>query len=117
MDTDAALRFAGEWVAAWNAHDIERVLSHYADDFEMTSPFIVSITGEPAGRLKGKAVVRAYWQAALTRMPDLHFELETVYASMESVAIGYRSGQRRATEVFFFNEDGKVGRAVAHYAV
>jgi uncharacterized protein (TIGR02246 family) len=26
-----------EWVAAWNSHDLERVLALYAEDSEMTS--------------------------------------------------------------------------------
>ena len=67
--------FSREWIAAWNAHDIERVLSHYADDFELASPFIVQIAGVPEGRLVGKAAVRAYWAEALRRMPDLLFRL------------------------------------------
>jgi ketosteroid isomerase-like protein len=29
MSPDFAERFANEWVAAWNARDLERVLSHY----------------------------------------------------------------------------------------
>src|ERR1700723_3107179 len=37
MTSELALRFA-EWIAAWNAHDLPRILSHYADDFEMSSP-------------------------------------------------------------------------------
>lgn len=29
-----AQHFAAEWIAAWNALNLERVLSHYSDDFE-----------------------------------------------------------------------------------
>jgi len=29
--------FAREWIAGWNAHDVDHILEHYADDFEMTS--------------------------------------------------------------------------------
>ena len=54
IDRDWAEAFAREWVDAWNAHDIERILSHYTDDFEMTSPLIVERTLSPNGRLKGK---------------------------------------------------------------
>ena len=32
MTREEALGFAREWVAAWNAHDLGRILSHYADD-------------------------------------------------------------------------------------
>ena len=111
-----AASFATEWIAAWNAHDLPRVLSHYTDDFEMSSPFIVEIAGEPSGCLRGKEKVRAYWQAALKRDPGLHFELPGVFTGAGSVVLHYRrnSGQP-AAEVFFFNEPGLVYRAAAHY--
>lgn len=51
---DFAERVAEEWIVAWNAHDVPRVLSHYEDDFEMASPLIIEIAGEPSGVLRGK---------------------------------------------------------------
>ena len=118
MDKAHAERFAAEWIAAWNAHDIPRVLSHYADDFEMSSPVIVQVTGEASGRLRGKAAVGAYWAEALKRVPGLRFELLCVLAGVDSVVLHYRgAGGRLAAEVFHFGADGKVDRAVAHYAV
>lgn len=53
--------FANEWIAAWNSHNLSRILSHYTDDFEMSWPFIVKTVNEPTGTLKGKEVVGAYW--------------------------------------------------------
>lgn len=41
ISREFAERFAKDWVDAWNRHDLEAVLSHYADDFEMSSPYIV----------------------------------------------------------------------------
>ena len=35
-----AQRFALEWIESWNSHDLERILSHYSDDVEVTSPLI-----------------------------------------------------------------------------
>ena len=37
IDSTWAHEFAREWIAAWNSHDLELILSHYADDFEMAS--------------------------------------------------------------------------------
>lgn len=110
-----ARRFAGEWIAAWNAHDLERILSHYTDDFEMSSPVIVQLMGEPTGTLKGKAAVRDYWTKALDRLPDLRFELVDVYAGASSVVIHYRGPRGLSAEAFWFNSEGKVDRAAAHY--
>src|SRR5262245_48004117 len=34
MNQERALAFAEAWVDAWNRHDLERVLAHYAEDIE-----------------------------------------------------------------------------------
>jgi hypothetical protein len=113
-----AERFARDWIEAWNAHDLARVLDHYDDDFEMSSPIIVSLMGEVSGRLKGRDRVGAYWALALERVPDLRFELITVLAGVESVTVYYRSRHRGlAAEVFHFSPTGKVRAAFAHYDV
>jgi ketosteroid isomerase-like protein len=118
MNADFARRFALEWIAAWNAHDLERIFSHYADDFEMRSPLIVERMGIASGRLKGKEHVRPYWAKGLSATPPLHFELETVLAGVDSITILYRRASRKlAAETLFFCEDGKVIRGVAHHDV
>ena len=109
--------FAADWISAWNARDLERVLSHYADDFEMSSPFIMQIAAEPSGTLHGKAAVRRYWAAALELLPDLHFELISVLVGVRSITLYYKGARDRpAAEVFHFGSDGKVTSAFAHYA-
>ena len=82
-----AQTFAQEWVDAWNSHDLDRILCHYADDFEMTSPFIVTMMNQPTGTIVGKENVRAYWAIALERLPDLHFDLIEVLASVDSITV------------------------------
>lgn len=116
ISIDQAQKFGQEWVKSWNSHDLERILSHYADDFQMTSPFIGTMMHESTGTLKGKEKVRAYWAQALERLPDLHFDLIEVLASVDSITIYYRAVLgKRAAEVLFFDDNGKVRRAVAHY--
>jgi hypothetical protein len=88
--------FVAEWMDAWNAHDLDRVLDHYADDVEYYSPFIAQLAepGGPGadGRLTGKAAVGAYFAAALERNPDLHFEPPTqVAVGAGSICFVYRS--------------------------
>jgi ketosteroid isomerase-like protein len=111
-----AQKFAKEWVDSWNSHDLDRIMSHYAEDFQMTSPFIGTLMNEPTGTLQGKETVRAYWAQALERLPDLHFEVIEALAGVDSIAIYYHAvlGQR-AAEVLFFDGKGKVRRAIAHY--
>lgn len=78
MELSDAQQFAQEWIDAWNSHDLERILGHYSDDLEMSSPVIVQIAGEATGRLTGKKAVGDYWHTALGMIPDLHFELIAV---------------------------------------
>jgi len=69
LEKTFAGRFASEWIDAWNSHDLYRILAHYDDDFEMTSPVIRVLAGEPSGKLRGKAAVGAYWAKALAKGP------------------------------------------------
>lgn len=93
MTNEFAQCFAHEWIAAWNSHDLQNILAHYEDDFEMSSPIIPVLAGEPSGKLRGKAAIGAYWAQALRKLPNLHFELVTVLAGVDSVTIYYK-GQR-----------------------
>lgn len=115
MTPKQANKFADEWISAWNSHDLDTVLSHYEEDFEMSSPFIRAVTGEPSGRLKGKENIAAYWHKALDRYPELKFEKLHVLQGASSVTIVYNGVSGLAAEVFLFNENGRVIQAHAHY--
>lgn len=117
MSEQEALAFARDWVEAWNSHDLDRIMGHYAADFEMTSPFIAAVIQEPGGTLKGKDKVRNYWAQALQKVPDLNFKLIDVLVGVDSITIYYHSiFGKRAAEVLFFDADQRVTRGVAHYA-
>jgi ketosteroid isomerase-like protein len=111
-----AQQFAKDWIASWNSHDMQDILSHYSDDIEITTPMIKMAAGIESGSLKGKEAVAAYWNKALERIPDLHFELVDVTQGVNSVALYYKSVMNKmCVEVMFFNEQGKVNRMFAHY--
>jgi hypothetical protein len=113
---DFAERFADEWIAAWNAHDLPRVLSHYEDDFEMASPLIIEVAGEPSGVLRGKKNVGAYWEKALGLSPDLRFEKLGVFMGVHSFAIHFRNQKGRlSVETFEIGGRGLVTRSAAHH--
>ena len=110
-----AERFAVEWISAWNAHDLERILSHYAENVIFHSPVALRVTGD--GRVNGKAALRTYWATAFDRTPDLHFQLDTLYEGAGALTLAYRNQRGvRVTETFVFDTSGKVGLATACYA-
>src|SRR5437867_12785339 len=72
--------FAHEWVAAWNAHDLERILAHYTEDVELSSPFVAKLTGQSEGVLRGKAALRHYFARGLEAYPTLRFDFIRLYS-------------------------------------
>lgn len=111
-----AEHFAQDWIEAWNSHDLNRILSHYSDDIEMSSPVIIQVMGEPSGKLKGKREVGSYWAKALTLIPDFRFELLATLVGVNSITLYYKGPRGLAAEVFHFGLDEKVSSAYAHYA-
>ena len=107
--------FAAEWISAWNAHDLPRILAHYTDDFQMSSPYLAQLMGQPSGTLKGKEAIGNYWRRALERTPTLQFELVSTLAGMDSIVLYYKGAHGMAAEAFFFDAAGKVTKACAHY--
>jgi hypothetical protein len=110
--------FAGEWVAAWNAHDLDRILLHYAADVVFQSPVIRERLGKASGEVRGLDELRGYWSGAFKAYPDLRFELLDVLDGVNGGAIRYFSHARgcEVVEVFRFDASGLVDRAAAFYA-
>ena len=108
--------FAREWIAAWNAHDLERVLSHYASDVELSSPLAAERVPGSGGYVRGEAALRAYWEPALAANPDLHFELEAVLTAVDGCTILYRNHRgQQVAESLYWNDAGLVTRAAVAY--
>ena len=116
LTPEFARDFARHWIDAWNRHDLAAILSHYAEDFEFSSPLISAIAGEPSATLRGKAAVGAYWNLGLRRIPDLHFELSDLMCGVGALTLHYRGHRGMVAETFFFDVDGKVVKALACYA-
>lgn len=107
--------FAADWIDAWNRHDLERILSHYDESFEFSSPVLAKLIPSSGGRLTGVVAARAYWSQALSLRPDLHFELVAVLKGVESAVIYYKGlSGKLCAEFFVFGADGHVLSSHAH---
>lgn len=110
--------FAAEWIAAWNHHDIDAIMSHYAEDVTVKSPFLETAVPGSGGTVTGKAKLREIYGKAFVKYPDLRFELIRVLASTESVVLHYRSVEELlAAETFMLNPSGKATLVLCHYSV
>lgn len=116
MDIDTASQFAASWVQAWNDHDLDGVLSHFADDADFSSPVAAQLLPHTDGVLHGKQAIRVYWTIGLQRIPDLHFEIEHIYCGLATIVINYRNHTGGlVNEVLNFNSAGQVVTGAATY--
>ena len=103
VDVDA-VAFSQQWVAGWNAHDVEAVLEHFHEDVVFTSPVAAELLPETGGIVRGKSALRRYWTEAFRRVPDLRFVVEGVYQGIDTIVIAYR------------NQDGKLVSEVLRFS-
>jgi hypothetical protein len=118
IDQHWATVFANDWIDSWNSGDMERILFHYADDFEMASPLIVERTGTANGTLKGKQAVRAYWEPSLRADPPLRFELVDLLVGIDSITLYYINvGRRIVAETLILDDELRVVRGMSQWSV
>ena len=116
MTKEEAWKLANEWVAAWNAHDLDLIMAHYEDEVELTSPVAARLLGKPDGKVVGKANLRAYFQRGLEAFPELQFRLEDVLWGLNSIVLYYANQKgTRTAEFMELSAAGKVARVVANY--
>ncbi len=117
MTRDEARALANHWVAAWNAHDLDLIMTHYDDGVELISPVAARLSGMPDGKVAGKPNLRAYFQRGLEAYPELHFRLEDVLWGVSSIVLYYANQKgTRTAEFMELSASGKVVRVVANYS-
>jgi ketosteroid isomerase-like protein len=115
MGPPEAIRFADQWIEAWNARDVEGVLAHYADDVVFTSQVASRVVPESGGVIRGKEALRQYWNLALQSNKDLHFDLVAVYVGVNTLVLTYRNESGASVNEVMTFEHGliTVGHATA----
>ncbi len=116
MNKDEAWDLATHWVAAWNAHDLDTIMTHYDEAIELTSPVAAQLLKKADGKVVGKGNLRAYFQRGLEAYPNLQFRLEDVLWGVNSVILYYANQKGTRTGEFMeLSANGKVIRVVANY--
>lgn len=82
-------RIAAEWFAAFNAHDLERLLALYDDNAQHYSPKLKLRHPATKGLMKGKAALRDWWREAFDRLPGLHYVVQRLTADDQQVFMEY----------------------------
>ena len=117
MLTEAEVRkFADGWIRAWNSHDLEAIMSHYAPEVVLISPTAAKLLGDSSGTIKGKEAVRSYFARGLQAFPNLTFELVDVMWGISSVVLYYLNQKGTKTGEFMeLDANRKISKVVANY--
>jgi ketosteroid isomerase-like protein len=112
-----AREIAKDWVAAWNARDLERILSHYAEDVAFCSPTVVTRYGEPSGVLRGKTALREHFRRGLeTFGANVRFALVDVLAGINGYTVYYtRETGATVSDTVIVDSSGAGVQVHAHY--
>jgi hypothetical protein len=111
-----ARRFAEDWVRAWNSHDLEAIMSHYATEVVLTSPTAAKLLGDASGTVRGREALRSYFARGLEAFPNLTFELLDVMWGISSIVLYYVNQKGTKTAEFMeLGANQKVVKVVANY--
>lgn len=87
--SDSLTVIASKWFDAFNAHDLEALLSLYNNDAVHYSPKLKVRQPETKGLIKSKEALRAWWKDSFDRLPELHYEVSTLTSNGERVFMEY----------------------------
>ena len=86
-----------KWVKGWNDHNLNAIISSYAEELEFSSPKISMILGENKNNtIRSKEELNTYFSAGLERFPNLKFKI-----------IGFTVGDNKVILEYLANLDGK----------
>jgi hypothetical protein len=116
LSESQARQFADHWVEAWNSHDLDTIMSHYAAEVVLTSPTAANLSNDPSGAVAGKEALRKYFERGLAAYPNLNFQLLDVLRGISSVVLYYVNQKGTKTAEFMeLEENLKVVKVVANY--
>jgi ketosteroid isomerase-like protein len=97
-----------DWLSAWNSRNIERLMNHYHENVELSSPTIVKRWNIATGKITGKEALRKHFEKGFEDIYHTSFELLGVLTGINGIVLIYRTGASgMAADVITLDENGK----------
>jgi ketosteroid isomerase-like protein len=117
MNEERCAVYAQKWISAWNAHDLDRIMSHYAEDLEFTSPLILQRRPDLDGTIRDLGSLRAYFAVGLESVPSLVFQLLEVLRGVDGFCMYYLNARGGHTaEYVELNDDDKATKVITWHS-
>ena len=116
MTLEEAEKHAQGWVDAWNARDLEKILSYYAEDVVFEAETVRKRWRKADGKLCGRSELKNHFALGLELAPALKFRLEQVFFAPSGYAVLYeRENGNRVIDCVTLNDEGRATRVTAYY--
>lgn len=89
MPAEKNKQIATEWFAAFNEHNLAKLLALYDEKAEHYSPKLKARRPESSGLIRGKQALSQWWQEAFDRIPSLRYEVSKIVADEQTVFMEY----------------------------
>lgn len=89
MSTEKNLSITHLWFEAFNAHNLEKLLSLYDDEAQHYSPKLKIRQPKTNGLVTGKEALRTWWQDTFDRLPTLHYKVTSITSNSDRVFVEY----------------------------
>lgn len=89
MSPESLQSVAFRWFEAFNAKQLDKLLSLYEENAEHYSPKLKIRQPETNGLVIGVEAMRFWWQDAFDRLPTLKYELTSLTANSDRVFMEY----------------------------
>jgi hypothetical protein len=87
---DFARHHVEKWVKGWTDHNLNAIMSSYAEELEFSSPKIRAVLGENENNtISSKRELSTYFSAGLERFPNLKFKIMDFTVSDNKVILEY----------------------------
>jgi limonene-1,2-epoxide hydrolase len=77
------------WFSAFNAHQLDALLSLYDENAMHYSPKLKVSKPGTNGLIKGKAALSEWWSDSFRRLPTLHYKMQKLTADESQVFMEY----------------------------
>ena len=119
MTRSNSKEIANKWMEAFNAHDLEKLLSLYHENAIHYSPKLLVRQPETKGLIQGKSALHNWWKDAFERLPTLQytplkFISETNCIFMEYLRKVEGENELKVGEVLEINEGLIIASRVYH---
>jgi ketosteroid isomerase-like protein len=120
MTSQQNLSIAHAWFDAFNAHNLEKLLSLYDEEAEHFSPKLKIHHPETNGLIIGKPALHTWWEEAFDRLPTLNYKVQSLTSDSDRVFMEYirtvkDEADMQVAEVLEI-KDGKIIRSRVYHS-